>query len=32
MKVLEASQIRSVWENKKEESYVSVIDVAGVLG
>lgn len=31
IKLFEGQQIRSVWDNEKEEWYFSVIDVLGVL-
>ena len=31
VKILEGSQIRSVWDNEREEWYFSIVDVVGVL-
>lgn len=31
IKLFEGNQIRSVWDNEKEEWYFSVVDVIGVL-
>ena len=31
VKLFEGNQIRSVWDNEKEEWYFSVVDVVGVL-
>jgi len=31
VKMFEGSQIRSVWDNEREEWYFSVVDVVGVL-
>ena len=31
IKIFEGNQIRSVWDNEKEEWYFSIIDILGVL-
>ncbi len=31
VKMFEGSQIRSVWDNEREEWYFSIVDVVGVL-
>lgn len=31
IKIFEDNQIRSVWDNEKEEWYFSIIDILGVL-
>lgn len=31
IKLFEGNQIRSVWNNEKEEWYFSVVDIVGVL-